>query len=467
MNYDLSYRIPLVIPKISPEQFYSLTAEKQKQYLKLYREQVAPTFESFRKPARIKGRFGGRGAGGKSESVASLLIQIAEYKLYFESNSKILCLRKVQNTIKDSSKSLLERKIRELGFSDFVVTNEYIKNTNTGIEFIFKGLNDYNADNMKSLDSVSICVLEEASSFDTHSLDLLEPSIRKTWIFEGKEYQSEIWFIANLETRNDPFFERWCKNKKDEWNVKEVKPFGYDNPYYPQILIDSYLNMKARDEEEANHQFLGIPRSNQEHCVWSYEDVENAKDRILEDESGAIEIGLDIARSKNGDYSVAVKRKGLKVLEIRKVQGYTTQDVAGMVEDLADFDKSIPIKADQGGNYGVIDLLNENGFNVIPIAFGGKARNPDVYANNASEMMFTLPLKEMSIPFEFVTQELIEDLCERKYFYNAKGLKQLEPKDDRNGTAKTCFKNRHNGRSPDTGDALCLCFYEIYNDTVY
>jgi hypothetical protein len=67
----------------------------------------------------------------------------------------------------------------------------------------------------------------------------------------------------------------------------------------------------------------------------------------------------------------------------------------------------------------------------------------------------------------FLTQTILEDLAERQYFYNSKGQKQLEPKDNRSDTTKSCFKNRHNGRSPDEGDSLCLAFYEKRNDCCY
>lgn len=65
---------PLTIPKISREHFASLTKAQQDEYLWLYRTQVVPCLEVFRKPAPFKLTFGGRGSG-KSHSVASLLMQ--------------------------------------------------------------------------------------------------------------------------------------------------------------------------------------------------------------------------------------------------------------------------------------------------------------------------------------------------------------------------------------------------------
>ena len=183
---------------------------------------------------------------------------------------------------------------------------------------------------------------------------------------------------------------------------------------------------------------------------------------VLNDTCG---IGIDVARF-GIDNSVITKRKGLCVLDIQKVHGYNTQEVAGLAWEMAGRDISTLIKIDIGYNQGVYDLLNEWGANVVPVNFGGKATN-EIYANCAAEMMCELPLKNIYIPKELLSQTLLEDLSERQYYYNSRGQKQLEPKDNRSDTAKSCFKNRHNGRSPDEGDSLCLAFYEKRNDMCY
>jgi hypothetical protein len=147
-------------------------------------------------------------------------------------------------------------------------------------------------------------------------------------------------------------------------------------------------------------------------------------------------------------------------LDIQKVHGYNTQEVAGLAWEMAGRSKDVLIKIDIGYNQGVYDLLAEWGAEIIPVNFGGAADSPDIYANCASEMMFNLPVKDMYIPGGLLSQTLLEDLTERQYFYNSRGQKQLEPKDNRSETARSCFKNRHNGRSPDEGDSLCLAFDE-------
>lgn len=463
-------RAELVIPKISREKFLALSDEQQAEYLRLYREQLPRKFEEWRKPSPVKIAYGGRGAGAKSESTASLLIQFAEHPSYFGDNIKVICLRTVQKSIKDSSYSLLCRKIEELGYTDFDITQNYIRNRTNGSYFTFNGLNDFTASQLKSLDAYTIAFIEEADGVSLETWNTLEATIRKEWYYQGEKHQAEIWAVYNPNTTNDPITQKFVSNPKNDWIITECSPLAEDNPFFPDNLLEKYEALMELDEDEAKHTYLGYPRNKQVNAVHNVADVMDATDEARNTEDamqGARSIGLDIARSPTGDKTVATLRQGYCILDIKAVRGYNTQDVAGMVQEMADYDKTLPIICDMGGNIGVLDLLNEWGYNVVSVAFGGKADNSDVYANCASEMMFELPLKQMYIPKDLLTQELLEDLCERQYFYNAKGQKQLEPKDNRSEVAKSCFKNRHNGRSPDTGDSVCLAFYSRRNDVCY
>ena len=462
-------RSPLIIPKITKEQFIKLSAEHQKEYLRLFREQVAPCFEEWRKPHSVKCAMGGRGAGAKSESTASLLIQFAEYPDYFGDRIKVICLRSVQKSIKDSSYSLLCRKIEELGYTDFEITQKYIRNKTNGSYFIFNGLNDFTSSQLKSLDAYTIAFIEEADGISLETWDTLEATIRKEWVHNGEKHQAEIWAVYNPNTTNDPITQKFVSNPKPEWLIIKGEPLAEDNPFYPENLLEKYETLMERDPDEAKHIYLGYPRNKQTNAVWLVSDVLDCSDEnrnTEERQEGAVEIGIDVARFGN-DNSVITKRKGLAVLDIQKVHGFNTQEVAGLAWEMAERDPAILIKIDIGYNQGVYDLLNEWGANVVPVNFGGKADNSELYANCASEMMFELPLKSIYIPKELLTQTLLEDLAERQYFYNAKGQKQLEPKDNRSDTTKSCFKNRHGGRSPDEGDSLCLAFYEKRNDCCY
>lgn len=455
-------RAEMVIPKISEAQFDLMNPEEQRLYLKLYREQVAPKFEEWRNPHPVKCAFGGRGAGAKSESTASLLIQFAENPSYFGKNIKVICLRSVQKSIRDSSYSLLCRKIDELGYTDFEVTQNYIRNKSNGSYFTFNGLNDFSSSQLKSLDAYTIAFIEEADGISLEVWDTLEATIRKEWYHNGKKHQAEIWAVYNPNTLNDPITQKFVSNPKPEWLITKCEPLAEDNPFYPDNLIEKYETLMERDPDEAKHVYLGYPRNKQTNAVWLVSDAmdcTNESRNTDENMEGAVEIGIDVARFGN-DNSVITKRKGLTVLDMRKVHGYNTQEVAGLAWEMAGQNKDVLMKIDIGYNQGVFDLLEEWGANIIPVNFGGSANNTEVYANCASEMMFSLPIPNMYIPKHLLTQTLLEDLTERQYFYNSRGQKQLEPKDNRSDKTKSCFKNRHNGRSPDEGDSLMLAFYE-------
>ena len=455
-------RAELVIPRISEEQFLKMSAEEQTEYLRLFREQVTPKMERFREPHPVKIAYGGRGSLAKSESTASLLIQFAEHPDYFGENIKVICLRSVQKSIRESSYSLLCRKIEELGYTDFEITQNYIRNTTNGSYFTFNGLNDFTASQLKSLDFYTIAYIEEADGVSLETWDTLEATIRKEWNYKGKKYQAEIWAVYNPNTLNDPITQKFVSNPREDWLIIKGEPLAEDNPFFPDNLIEKYEALMERDSDEAKHLYLGYPRNNQTNAVWLVSDVMDSTDEsrnTAKSKEGKIEIGIDVARFGN-DNSVITKRKGLAVLDMQKVHGFNTQEVAGLAWEMAGRSKEVLMKIDIGYNQGVYDLLEEWGADIIPVSFGGSADNPDIYANCASEMMFELPVKDMYIPKQYLTQTLLEDLTERQYFYNSKGQKQLEPKDNRSETTKSCFKNRHGGRSPDEGDSLCLAFYE-------
>jgi hypothetical protein len=227
-------------------------------------------------------------------------------------------------------------------------------------------------------------------------------------------------------------------------------------------LQKEWDRLKETDPDEAMHVYEGYPRSQGDKAIFARSRVLAMQDREVDD-SGAIEIGCDVARFGK-DKTQAFKRKGLRVIDHQERHGYGTVEVAGMLWEMAGKDPSIPIKVDSGYNPGVIDVLSGWGANVISVGFGETASDEDKYPNAATEMYFELPIDEMSIPAEYMSRELIEDLTERYFVYDNAGRKKIEPKDGttvtESGVSKQNFKGRHGGRSPDEGDALGLCFYE-------
>lgn len=202
-------------------------------------------------PHRYKVYYGGRG-GAKSWEFADALILRA-----LCGTELILCTREYQSSIADSVYRLLLTRISALGLDHcFRATLNSIKSIN-GSEFIFKGLH-HNVMEIKSLEGVTICWVEEAQSVSDDSWEVLIPTIRR----EG----SEIWISFNTGEEDDPTYVRFVKNAEPDWLVKKV---GYrDNPFFPEVLNKERLYLKRVDPEAYENIWEGFPKKISEACIF-------------------------------------------------------------------------------------------------------------------------------------------------------------------------------------------------------
>ena len=221
------------------------------------------------KPSRYKGAWGGRGSG-KSHFFAELLIErsIAE-KL------DIVCVREVQDTLSQSVKKLLEEKIAALDVGHlFDIQRDTIKSPKGG-QIIFRGMQNFNADNIKSLEGYDVAWVEEAQSLSQRSLDLLRPTIRKE--------NSELWFSWNPSQASDPV-DVLLRGDNPPPDAIVVKANYRDNPWLPKVLRDEIEYDQKRDPDKFAHIWLGEYIRNSEARVfknWRIEDFEIDKSAIL------------------------------------------------------------------------------------------------------------------------------------------------------------------------------------------
>lgn len=136
------------------------------------------------KPKRFKIMHGGRG-GGKSHTVAQVLLMLASQR-----KLRILCVREVQKSLRQSSMQVLVDYIDRLGMGEFfTILKTEIRCNLTGSQFEFSGLKDHTADSIKSWEGADIVWVEESHSVSAHSWNILIPTIRKPG--------SEIWATYN------------------------------------------------------------------------------------------------------------------------------------------------------------------------------------------------------------------------------------------------------------------------------
>lgn len=192
-------------------------------------------------PVRYKGAYGGRG-GAKSHFYAEQGIVKCILK-----RTRMVCIREVQNSIKDSVRQLLSDKIQKLGIGHlFELTENEIRGPNDSL-IVFKGMQSYNAENIKSLEDYDIAWVEEAQTLSQRSLDLLRPTIRAD--------NSELWFSWNPRFKTDPvdaFF-----RKSPPPNAVSVHVGWQDNPWFPEVLKQEMAHDFAVDEDKAQHIWNG------------------------------------------------------------------------------------------------------------------------------------------------------------------------------------------------------------------
>ena len=191
-------------------------------------------------PSRYKVLYGGRGSS-KSWSIArALLIIGANRKI------RVLCVRELQNSIKDSVHRLLSDQIDLLQLHSFYSATEQGIVGSNGTEFIFKGLR-HNATSIRSTEGIDYCWVEEGQAVSKSSWNTLIPTIRK----EG----SEIWVSLNPEFEDDETYQRFIEHTPT--NAIKVEVNYRDNPWFPDVLEQERLDLLKRSPADHEHVWEG------------------------------------------------------------------------------------------------------------------------------------------------------------------------------------------------------------------
>jgi phage terminase large subunit len=137
-----------------------------------------------------------------------------------------LCVRETQRSLTQSSKRLLETKIQSLnvGYA-FKVWQDRIETPGDGV-IVFQGMQDHNAESVKSFEGFKRAWIEEAQAFSNRSLTLLRPTIRAPG--------SELWASWNPRRKSDAVDDFFRAGKVTGAEV--VQANWRDNPWFPPEL---------------------------------------------------------------------------------------------------------------------------------------------------------------------------------------------------------------------------------------
>ncbi|MEX3008348.1 PBSX family phage terminase large subunit [Hoeflea sp. TYP-13] len=397
--------------------------------------QFPEVFQHLIQPARWKGAWGGRGSG-KSHFFGGLLCLRS-----LKQRTRAVCLREVQNSIKDSVKQLIEDKIQAYGLGDyFEVTEREIRGPN-GSLFAFRGLKDQNANSIKSLEGFDVAWVEEAQTVTQRSLDLLTPTIRMP--------ESELWFSWNPENPTDPI-DRLLRKQKPAGAIV-VRANYSDNPFFPEVLRADMERDREQDRAKYEHTWLGEYLDQSDMQFISREVIRMAQERLSELPEGPRIMGLDVARFGD-DRTVLISRHAHKVNKIWRWSTLDLMQTAGKVTEIAGREQPHALFVDGVGvGGGVVDRLRQLGLKVIDINGGARAGNSARYRNKRAEMWAKMRdwLRDVGeIPDD---DELAIDLQSPNYLYDSQNRIQLEKKED---------MKKRGLLSPDLADALALTFAE-------
>jgi phage terminase large subunit len=163
---------------------------------------------------------------------------------------RAVCIREIQKDLAQSSKLLVETKLRQHGITEadgFKVYRDSIVTPGDGL-IIFKGMNDYTADSIKSLEGFKRAWWEEAQTATLHSLNLLRPTLRA----EG----AERWFSWNPRRKADPI-EGLLRGTQTPTGCAVVRANWRDNPWFTRELEQERQDFMRTQPEQYPHIWEG------------------------------------------------------------------------------------------------------------------------------------------------------------------------------------------------------------------
>ena len=386
-------------------------------------------------PARYKGAWGGRGSG-KSHFFGGLLCLRA-----LRQRTRAVCLREVQNSIKDSVKQLLEDKIDAYGLSGyFEITDSQIRGPNDSL-FVFRGLKNHNAASIKSLEGFDIAWVEEAQTVSQKSLDLLIPTIRTR--------AANFGFPGIPSAR--PIRSTGCCARRNLPRQLSFAPIIRTIRFFPEVLRADMERDRRSDPAKFDHVWLGGYQDAADMQFIARETIRAAQERRSEPAEEPRIMGLDVARFGD-DRTALILRKGHRVCRIRQWSGLDLMQTAGRVSEIAALEKPHALFVDGVGvGGGVVDRLRQLGLKVIDVNGGARAGNAARYRNKRAEMWARMRdwLRDVGeIPDD---DELAIDLQTPNYSFDVQNRIQIEKKEQ---------MKKRGLLSPDLADALALTFAE-------
>lgn len=161
-----------------------------------------------------------------------------------------VCIREVQKDLAQSSKALIESKLKDfrLGEADgFKIFKDCITTPKDGL-VIFKGMQDYTAESIKSLEGFKRAWWEEAQSASSTSIKMLRPTMRSPG--------AQMWWSWNARRKTDPV-DVMLRGPEKPTGAIVVNANWRDNPWLGTELDQERIDCLRMTPDDYDHVWEG------------------------------------------------------------------------------------------------------------------------------------------------------------------------------------------------------------------
>lgn len=272
--------------------------------------------EFWKTPARNRVLYGGRSSSKSWDAAGFAVFLASNFKVRF------LCARQFQNKIAESVYTLLKIQIARFGLeADFEITRDSIKHRITGSEFLFYGLWRH-IDEIKSLEGIDVCWIEEAHGLTKQQWEVLEPTLR------GDE--SQFWIIFNPKLVTDFVYRTFVTGTPSTRIKGEIygvvgdtikRRINYDeNPFLTKTMLRVIEKKRNSDPEGFENIYGGAPIEDDDQVIIKRSWIRAAIDahkKLGIKPTGRRRIGFDVADSGE-DKNALVEAYGILTVGVEE-----------------------------------------------------------------------------------------------------------------------------------------------------
>ena len=147
----------------------------------------------------------------------------------------------------------------------------------------------HNIDNLKSMEAISICWVEEAQGVSKNSWDKLIPTLFRI-------PDCELWISFNPDLESDNTYQRFVVDPPPGAVVQKLT--WRDNPWFPEGLRREMEDARRRNVDEYNHIWEGVCINTLANAIYASElravDTENRIRRVPYDPSKPVDTAWDL-----------------------------------------------------------------------------------------------------------------------------------------------------------------------------